>query len=238
MQLEKMIKLADALVEQGVLNKSRTSITVNMSVLGYSTEEALKRNSSIPSVDVFAPTSENDALSEFCNDLNRLNAQRVAACELLISTPYHLMQGSDVKAKLAISKNFEYVRDKLSFFTRKDVYSTLGTKDTNQIRAVSRLVKLNKIIELRIGAVAEPLYPTFQFDENLIPFSGIETLCELLSQHNKTVLDFCMFVADEEQFYKAVYFVSRKYKKNTFAIFADIEHLTALINEWVNDDIF
>ena len=106
----------------------------------------------------------------------------------------------------------------MSFMDKKSVYECLGTKDSNQARAVGRLVKAGKLIELKIGALTDPIYPTFQFDENVVLYPGIERVTSLLAENGKSVLEFCEFVNDEDHFMRSVKKTSIKNKKKPFSV--------------------
>lgn len=230
MHIEKMQALADSLVVTGVLTKSSSPITMSLSILGYSASEVFKRTSPLPVTHNYTPVDENADLSDFCQDLNRGLAQKVAAEELLISTPYHLLQHGDIKRLVNVARKYNDVLQRLAFLTRKEAYETICTKDTNIARAVSRLVNANKMIELKVGTVTEPLYPAFQLDENVVIYPTIPLILESLGKNNMSVLDFCLWIADENGFIETARKVSRKYYKSPFKIFTSNDDTVKLLD--------
>ena len=63
-----------------------------------------------------------------------------------------------------------------------------------------------------------PIYPTFQFDENVVLYPGIERVTSLLAENGKSVLEFCEFVNDEDHFMRSVKKTSIKNKKKPFSV--------------------
>jgi hypothetical protein len=235
MHIEKMKGLADALIESGTLTKSTSPITMSLNVLGYSTSEVFKRTTALPVTENYSPVEESAELSEFCQELNRGLAQKVAAEELLISTPYHLLKHGDIERLLGTARKYNEALNKLAFMSRKDIYETICTKDTNIARAVSRLVSSGKMIELKIGSVTEPLYPTFQLDENVTVYPTVPLVLEALEKNGMSILDFCLWIADEEGFIESVKKVSRKYYKSPFRVFTNIDDTTKMLDVLFED---
>lgn len=227
-----MKSLADILVEQGILTSAMRPLTLTISILGHTHESVLKRTAPLPSVYVYTPVLDVPELSSFCANLNKLLSEKLAAEEILIATPFHLMSNNDINDKLAIAKKYTTVCQNLSFMTRKEVYEILSTKDGNMIRATSRLVQLGRLFELKVGALAEPLYPTFQFNEDLLLYPGVESVVAYIHEHNTTMLSFCEWVADESGFIAAAKQVNKKYKKLPFSIFSDIADTIELLTLW------
>lgn len=229
MHIEKMQSLAEALVANGVLTKSTSNITMSLSVLGYSSSEVFKRNTALPSVTTYAPNNDDAELSLFCQELNRGLAQKVAAEEMLISTPYHLLKHGDIERLLSTARKFEELKSRLACMTLSEIFDTLMTKDTNKKRSVSRHVKQNKLIELKVGSFGDPVYPTFQLDENASAYSTLPLILDTISQNGMSTLDFCLWIADEDGFIATARKVSRKYFKSPFRIFSDEEDTEKLL---------
>lgn len=238
MNTNKQRSLADALVEKGILNVEKRPLSLAVNILGYNQKDTLKRVVPLPPVNVYTPTSDEPELADFCMHLNRSIAEKIAAEEMLISTPYHLMNNNDVQDKLLIAHRYRKVCEKVSMMSRQDVYDTLGAKDTNMARAVGRLAQSGKLLELKVGALSEPLYPAFQFNSDLVLHPGIEEVIEHLKEHDISVLSFCDWVASEHGFMKAVISVSKKYKKLPFNILASQDDTKQLLDNWCNDLLF
>lgn len=237
MHIEKMQSLAESMVVNGVLTKSTTPISMSLNVMGYSSEEVFKRSCSLPVIDTYTPIEDDPVLSDFCMELNKGLAQREASKELLISTPYHLFKHGEVKGLIDIARRYKKATSSLAFMTRKEIYETICTKDTNIARSVSRMVNSNKLIELKVGSVTDPLYPTFQLDENIAIHPTIPVIMEALQKNNMSVLDFCLWVADENGFVSLVKKVSRKYYKAPFKVLSNHEDTLKLLELLFEDDL-
>ena len=239
MKLKEMIALAESLVETGVLVKTMNSITMGLNIMGYSNAEVFKRSASLSPIPFYAPSDEQGkGVVDFCGQLNTMIAHKAAAEELLISFPHHLMYGNDIEDKLDVSRRYQSIISTMSFMDKKSVYECLGTKDSNQARAVGRLVKAGKLIELKIGALTDPIYPTFQFDENVVLYPGIERVISLLAENGKSVLDFCEFVNDEDHFTSCIKKTSIKNKKQPFSVFMSSEGVEQLFEHWLTESFF
>ncbi|WP_338456575.1 hypothetical protein [uncultured Alteromonas sp.] len=239
MKLKEMIALAESLVETGVLVKTMNSVTMGLNIMGYSNTEVFKRSASLAPIPFYAPSDEQGkGVVDFCGQLNAMIAHKAAAEELLISFPHHLMYGNDIEAKLDVSRRYQHIIETLSFMDKKSVYESLGTKDSNQARAIGRLVKAGKLIELKVGALTDPIYPTFQFDENVVLYPGIEHVITLLTEHGKTVLEFCELIQDEATFMDCVKKTSIKNKKQPFTVFQSYDSVEQLFEQWLSDSLF
>jgi hypothetical protein len=234
MNFDKLMSVANALVVKEVLSKSSLPVTVALNIMGKSLSEAFKRTTTLPKVDMYTPNDPNDeALAEFCRYINDGEAKRVAARELLINTPYHLMSGNDINSKLATAKLFTDVKEKLTFMTRKEVFDTLSTKDSNQARVIKRLVETDKLIELKVGEIADAIFPAFQFDDDLNCYEGISNVVSFLHENQISTLTFCGWMANEEDgFLVEVKAISRKYAKNPYRVFASPTDTNKLLQEW------
>ena len=239
MNLKEMIALAEELVETGLLIKTMNSVTMGLNIMGYSNAEVFKRSASLSPIPFYAPSEEQGkGLVNFCGQLNTMIAHKAAAEELLISFPHHLMYGNDIEDKLDVSRRYQSIISKLSFMDKKSVYECLGTKDSNQARAIGRLVKAGKLIELKIGALTDPIYPSFQFDENVVLYPGIERVISLLAENGKSVLEFCEFVNDEDHFMSSVKKTSIKNKKKPFSVFTSNDSIEQLFEHWLAESMF
>jgi hypothetical protein len=160
---------------------------------------------------------------------------------MLISTPYHLLNHADVEGLLDTARKYASIKSRLAFMSLSEVYETFHTKDKNMRRSVNRLVKNNRLIELKVGTMSDPIYPTFQLDDNLVTYSTIPLILDTITKHGMSILDFCLWIADEEGFVATARKVSRKYHKLPFKLFSceeDTKKLLDILFEPEDLDIF